>query len=376
MSVRLAAVLACLLALLFAVPADAEAEGDVPDTFYGVMFDGLALRSPPSVQDQQFALMARSGVESVRVSLDWARAQPRRRGRLDWSLMDQVVYLAAVRRITVLPVVIYAPLWARAFPRRRFSPPKVGPYAAFLRAAVRRYRPGGHFWTKYPELPRRPIRHWQVWNEPTLPSFWRAPARSSYAWPRGYLRLLRASNRAIKGADRSAKTVTAGLVGPSWSEFRRLYRLGAKGSFDVAALHVYPQTLIRVREAVRRVRREIRRAGDRRARIFLTEVSFPASRGKAKPIRGQRQETPQTMARRLERLYASLIRERGRLGLDRVYWYTWATDYVRRSSNFNFAGLLASRDGLEFTPQPALEAHRRSALRFHGCPMDEFGNCL
>ena len=375
MSVRLAAALACFLALLFAVPADAGAEGSVPNAFYGVMFDGLALRAPASVQNEQFALMARSGVESVRATFDWARVQPRRRGRLDWSRIDRLVVLAALRRMTVLPVVIYAPGWARAFPRRRFSPPRVGPYAAFLRAAVRRYRAGGRFWTKYPWLPKRPIRHWQIWNEPTLQSFWRTPARSSYAWPRGYVRLLKASNRAIKGADRSGRTVTAGLVGPSWDEFRRLYRHGAKGSFDVAALHVYPQTLVRVREAVRRVRAELRRAGDRRARIFLTEVSFPASRGKAKPIRGQRQETPKTMARRLEQLYASLIRERGRLGLDRIYWYTWATDYVRRSSNFNFAGLVASRDGLKFKPQPALEAHRRSALRFHNCPLDEFGIC-
>lgn len=375
MTVRFPVALACFLALLFAVPAGAEAEGDVPDGFYGVMFDGQALRAPLSVQDEQFALMTRSGVETVRATFDWAGAQPRRRGRIRWSRIDRLVALAAGRRITVLPVVIYAPGWARAFPKRRFSPPRVGPYAAFLRAAVRRYRAGGTFWAKYPWLPRQPIRHWQIWNEPTLRSFWRTPARSSYAWPRGYVRLLKAANRAIKGADRSGRTVTAGLVGPSWTEFRRLYRHGAKGSFDVAALHVYPQTLVRVREAIRRVRAEIRRAGDRRARIFLTEVSFPASKGKAKPIRGQRQETPTTMARRLEQLFASLIRERQRLRLDRVYWYTWASDYVRRSSNFNFAGLLASPNGMEFRTQPALRAYQRSAQRFQGCSRDELGIC-
>ena len=374
MGVRLPIALACCLALL-AVPAKAEAEGSVPDGFYGVMFDGKALRAPVSVQQKQFALMAQSGVETVRATFNWARVQPRRRSRLDWRRIDQLVAIAAARRITVLPVVIYAPGWARAFPRRRFSPPRVGPYAAFLRAAVRRYRPGGVFWTKRPWLPARPIRHWQVWNEPTLPSFWRTPKKSSYAWPRGYVRLLKASNRAIKGADRNAKTVTAGLVGPSWTEFRRLYRNGAKGSFDVAALHVYPQTLVRVQVAVRRVLAELRRARDRRARIFLTEVSFPASRGKAKPIRGQRQETSASMARRLEELYASVISSRKRTRLDRVYWYTWASDYVRRSSNFNFAGLVASRDGIEFKPQPALEAYRSSAQYFHGCPTDAFGVC-
>ena len=184
----------------------------------------------------------------------------------------------------------------------------------------------------------------------------------------GYLRLLKAANRAIKSEWSDARTVTAGLVGPSWDEFRRLYRLGAKRHFDIAALHVYPQTGVRVQEAVRRVRREINRAGDRKARIFLTEVSFPASKGKAKAIRNQRQETPSTMARNLGRLYARLLkdRRRRRTGLDRVYWYTWASDYFRRSSNFNFAGLLASRDGRLFKAQPALDAYRRSAKRLPG----------
>jgi len=374
MKVRLSAAIAVVLALSFAVSAEA-AERKVPRAFYGVMFDGQSLRAPVTVQNEQFILMAESGVETMRATFDWARVQPRRHRRLNWSRTDHLVGLAALRRITILPVVIYAPGWARAFPRRRLSPPRVGSYAAFLRAAVRRYGSKGKFWTENPALPRRPIRHWQIWNEPTLRFFWSAPRRSSYAWPRGYVRLLKASHRAIKIADRSSKTVTAGLVGPSWNEFRRLYRHGAKGSFDVAALHVYPQTQVRVQLAVKRVRAELRRAGDRRARIFLTEVSFPASKGRTKPIRGQSQETPRTMARKVERLYASLIRDRPRTGLDRVYWYTWASDYVRRSSNFNFAGLLASPDGMMFTRQPALEAYKRSALRFQGCSRNALGIC-
>ena len=46
-------------------------------------------------------------------------------------------------------------------------------------------------------MPRRTIRYWQVWNEPHFEGFWDAPARSRYSFPRGYARLLSASNKTI-----------------------------------------------------------------------------------------------------------------------------------------------------------------------------------
>lgn len=363
------------LALSFAAPAAAEAKRSVPYAFHGVVYDGPLTTAPFEVQQRQFDVMASSGVESIRMAFNWAAAQPSKGDRFDWSATDRGVELAASHGMTVLPVVIYAPYWARVHPRRFLSPPRTNPYLAYLKAAVRRYRQGGAFWRQNAGVPERPLRYWQVWNEPSLRALWDTSRKGRYGWPHGYARLLRDANRAIKRTDPRARTVTAGLVGAAWTELRSLYAHGARGTFDVVAVHIYPENEQHVREAIRRVRAETRRARDGRRRIFLTEVSFPASKGRSKPIGRQRQETPRGMARRLTAMFRLLAAHRGRLGLDRVYWYTWASDYVRRSSAFNFAGLVGTGRDLTLRPQPALDAFRRVARLQQGCRKNILGHC-
>jgi hypothetical protein len=274
------------------------------------------------------------------------------------------VRLAAANGLALLPVVQYAPPWARAYPRRETSPPRrESDYAAYLTALVRRYGPSGSFWTENPALPRRPLREWQIWNEPHLRTYWNASARSRWGSPRGYVRLLRASHRAIKAADPRAKVVLAGLTQLAWDELAALYRRGIRRHFEVATLQTFPQTPSRALRAVRLFRRAMNRAGDRRKPIYVTEITWPASKGLTKGIRFQRQETPRGMARRLSQAYALLVRQARRLRLARVYWYTWASPYGRGGSIFRYAGLNRYADGV-FTEQPALAAYRRSARRY------------
>ena len=366
-------VLAGLLAL--AAPA-AAAPREVPRGFHGVMYDGKSLDSPPGVQERQFDLMARSGVESVRAVFDWGFIQPGPEPEFDFTRTDRFVSLAASRGIKVLPVMLYSPPWARVFAGRFHSPPRTSAYTAYLRASIARYGSRGSFWRENPNVPRRPLRDWQVWNEPNIRDFWDvSPRNRRYGWPQGYADLLRASHRAIKATDPKARTVVGGLVGLSWLELKRLYRAGAGNSFDVMALHIYTQTEPRVFEAVRRVREVLVRAGDSRKRIFLTETAFPASRGRVPAIKDQRQETPRSMAKRLTGVFDLLARRRLEVGLDRVYWYTWASGYRHPTSNFEYSGLQASPDGLKFKPQPALRAFRRSARRLQGCAKNVRGAC-
>ncbi len=356
--------------------ASAAVPREVPAGFQGVMYDGASLNSPPRVKERQFDLMAASGVESLRTVFIWELAQPTEESDFNFDRTDEIVELASVRDITVLPVMLYAPPWARVYRKRLYSPPRTEAYQEYLRASIRRYGPRGSFWKDNPDVPRRPIRDWQVWNEPNIRAFWDvAKSNERYGWPQGYARLLRAADRTIKAEDPGARTVLGGLVGAAWTELRRLYGAGARDSFDVMALHVYAQTERRVLGAVQLTRDALDEAGDTSKRIFITETAFPASRGRAKAIRGQRQETPATMAERVTNLFSLLAKARGKLKLDRVNWYTWASGYKHRTSNFEYAGLLASADGLKFTPQPGLKAFRLIARRLQGCVKDERGKC-
>ena len=366
---------------LAVLPPGAEAaKRSVPGQFAGVMLDGGAENDPPEVMDRQMALMARSGVETVRLVLSWAAIQPVKGGPLDFSLPDRQVATAARHGLGVMPVVLYAPAWARALPSKGLgSPPRTDPYRAFLRAAIRRYGSKGAFWRENRSLPRRFIRYWQIWNEPHFAGFWNAPRSSRYAWPRGYARLLKAANTTIHRSDRRGRTVTAGLFGEPWLHLRRLYRNGGRRTFDVLAAHVYTRKEANVLETVKRVNREMTNAGDRGNRVWITEVSFPASKGKARPIGRQGQETPRGMARKLYNTYLLLTRNRKPQRLDRVYWYTWASSYERQQpSNFDYAGLLArstSATAFTYKPQKALDAFRRIAERIEGCPKNTRGRC-
>jgi hypothetical protein len=52
-------------------------------------------------------------------------------------------------------------------------------WRGFLETLVRRYGPGGDFWTDKPYY--EPITAWQIWNEPNLKAYWKRPNPKEYA---------------------------------------------------------------------------------------------------------------------------------------------------------------------------------------------------
>jgi hypothetical protein len=366
---------AALAALLIAAPG-ASAARSVPQGFFGVMWDHGVATAPPELQDGQWDLMAASGVESVRTVFSWAAAQPDgRRSQISFAQTDPVVRRAALRNIEVLPIVFYAPRWARAYRTRFASPPESrSDYITYVAALVDRYGPAGTFWDENPDLPRRPVREWQIWNEPHLPAYWDAPEKGPYGYARGYPLLLRASYNMIKDLDPGAKVVMAGLTQRAWEEIELLYQRGIKRYFDIAALQIFPQTVRRAVKATAFFRDAMRRRGDGRKPIYLTEITWPASKGRTQGIKYQRQETPRGMAAKLSQVYAALAARRSALGVGKVFWYTWASPYGRGGSIFNYAGLQRF-DDRSFQAQPALSAYQRSARRFQGCQKTVTGVC-
>jgi hypothetical protein len=369
------AVVAALAALLLAAPPALAARA-APQGFFGVMYDHGIERASDEVQDAQWDLMASSGVESVRTVFDWADAQPDGRGSpFKFDQTDGVVRRAALRNIDVLPVVFYAPKWARAYRNRFTSPPaKRADYVTYVAALVERYGPEGTFWTEHPELPKRPVREWQIWNEPHLPTYWDAPEKGPFGYARAYPLLLRASYNIVKSLDPGAKVVMAGLTQRAWEEIEVLYQHGIKSYFDVAALQIFPQTVKRSVKATKLFRDALRKRRDGRKPIYVTEITWPASKGQTDGIKYQRQETPRGMATKLSQMYSAMVTRRRALGVGRVFWYTWSSPYGRGGSIFNFAGLQRF-DGGAFVAQPALGAYQRSARRFQGCTKTATGVC-
>jgi hypothetical protein len=364
--------------LLAAAPAAEAAKRKVPRSFHGVMWDRAALRSSPEVREAQWSLMARSGVETVRTVISWAAAQPVGGAPPDLTETDRLVALAARHNIELLPIVLETPAWAARVPGQAGSPPEhIGDYTAFLRSLVLRYGPKGSFWDENRDVPRRPLRAWQIWNEPHFSVYWNPAGRSRHAWAREYAALLKASKPAVESVDRGATVVLAGLADFAWKHLGRLARFRIGRHFDVAALNFFTSRPRNVLKGVRFYRRALRRAGAARKPVWLTETTWPAGKGRVAVPRASWQRawytTDEGMADRLRGLYSLAARARRRLRLERVYWYTWASSYSD-GDLFDYAGLLRYQ-GADFEARPALGAYAAGARRLQGCAKTARGHC-
>jgi polysaccharide biosynthesis protein PslG len=377
----LLATLAALAVAMTAAPADA-AKRRVPFGFFGTVLPPQMSNAsvvPDLALDQQMALMASSGVESVRVTPIWQELEPAR-GTYSFARLDRVVAAAARHGLLVNVTVTATPQWNSVRPNDpdgfRWPPRDPAPFGELMRQLVLRYGPSGSLWAQDPSLPRVPIRQWQIWNEQTAIWFWhRRP------WAPSYKRLLRTAYRAIHRADRGAKVVAGSIVNygrfAHWDMVRQLYQTGAKRFFDVIALHPFTnspsvrRTVWQTLEIVRRVRAEMRRRGDGRKPIILTELTWPASVGRV-PKAGlvSFATTRRGQVSRLKATYRRFARVRRRIRVTQAYWYAWATPYDAEGSlstvSFRFSGLTRVR-GSVFSPLPILRSYANVAAKYEGC---------
>src|SRR4051794_19498878 len=354
--VPLVTLLAASLAL--AAPGAAVAR-TTPRGFFGVMVNGV-LDTPTVNLGAESASMRRAGVESERFEIAWDLVEPTQ-GHFDFGAIDRKVAAAARNRIDVLGLVVRTPNWAASVPGQPFSPPRdPATYAGFLRTLIARYGPRGSFWTANPSLPRDPVRHWQIWNEPNIAINFLG-VRS---WAATYARLLRSAYRAVHGADRGARVVMAGLANFSWRDLTRAYRAGVGGSFDVAAVHPFsgrPSNSVRITRLNRDV---MNRNGDGRKPIWLTELTWSSAKGKKTPLTQNWETTEAGQAQRLRQAYALYVRARRSLRLGRIFWYTWATVDRASKNSFDYSGLRTQVPGGRIVDKPALAAFRGIARRF------------
>lgn len=310
--------------------------------------------------------MRRAGIESLRFWLPWSAVEAER-DRYDWSGTDALMRELAAGGIDGLPFLFGTPQWAA---ERDHFPCKAGEcvtwapssietryaFAQFAATAVLRYGPGGSFWDAHPELEPRPIRVWQVWNEPNLARFHEPDADASE-----YADLLRLTAGAIRAADPGAEVVLGGLFGPRSNArmigarrfLKELYREpDIADSFDGIAVHPYSPRARGVLEQIRAAR-EVGRANDSGFDLWITEIGWASA--------GRRDQnlvkTPGEQARMLRKAFTRFLRRADRWRLRGAYWYAWR-DTSRRSDVCAWcpgAGLLDKHG----SPKPAYRELRR-----------------
>jgi len=374
--------LVALLVAGMALPAEAT-KRKVPFGFFGTTVPHPMAdpnRVSDATLDAQVALMARSGVESARSTFAWQDLEPLP-GAYNLAATDRLVAASARHGLRALLNVTGTPRWASDQPDAdwwRVPPSDPNRYGELMRQLVLRYGTNGSFWAQNPGVPKKPVRRWQVWNEQSAPWHW-----SPRPWGPSYTQLLKAAYGAIHGADPGAKVVAGSLVAfgndyAPWDAIRELYNAGGKPYFDAVAVHPFTndprsvkRTVDQTVEIVRRVRAQMRRRGDKRKPIILTEMTWPAAKGEipkgallglSTSSRGQ--------AARLEGAYRKLARVRKKLRVTEVYWYAWATEYSKIGADsvlaFRYSGLVRWTGG-PFSKMPILKTYARVAASYEGC---------
>jgi hypothetical protein len=302
-------------------------------------FVGICPQSPPGESD--YDLMKRAGIKSVRLPLYWSQVEQNSPfvSRPDWSEFDHGVELAARHEMRVLPFVWGSPEWLSTQPRLE---PATGwqrqAWRSFLRRAVERYGPRGDFWYEHPELPREPIRTWEIWNEPNIVTF-------GGARPERFARLIRDAGRVMRGVDGGAKLILGGLFGrplqipPNVQAgyfLSRLYRARrVKKWFDGIALHPYVAGAAAMAGQIRNLRRVMRLHHDARTPIYVTELGWGSDSFESRWERGLHGQ-----AREMDRAFTLLANHRRAWRIGGVWWFSWADADAPSCQFCDSAGLL------------------------------------
>ena len=348
-----------LAALAAASPAAA-----VPREFWGVV-----PQVTPSTQELQ--RLKQGGVESMRVPVSWSTIQPESPREWDWSGPDTIIGAAVRARIDVLPFLSSAPGWAVHTDRRWGSPVTLpvrngrerAGWKRFVAEAIRRYGPRGEFWRENPQLPRRPIHVWQVWNEPNFKYFVARPN------PRDYGQLVKLTYAAARHADRHARLILGGLfarpIEATWSVrprqayfastfLQQMYRStpGIQRTFQGVALHPYTGSWKNLPARIGETRRVLARNHDGNKPLYITEMGWSSEPRDphdsfAKGVRGQ--------ARELKGAFRLLMRNQHRWRIRGVYWFS-VNDYAGLC---NFCGGTGLFHGSR--AKPAWHAYRHFA---------------
>jgi len=369
--------LVCALAVLLAAPATGQAKA--PKGFFGAIDFVPRNNLSQANLDARYGQMKQAGVESLRTLFVWSSLEPSQ-GNYAFGGSDRQVGLAASAGLSVLPTVQFTPRWASPRPDRgdfgAYAPRKYSYYTSFLTALVRRYGPKGTYWTENPSVPKRPIREWQMWNEPSASYFIKGNYRKIYP------KLLKAGYKGVKKVDKRAKVVLAGLASFqqstgrktfSWGDHKAFYQRGIRKYYDVAAVHPFNKTPKATVAAIAEHRKVMNRYRDRRKPIYVTEFTFLGSRGKIPRNQYLGLEvTAKQQRRNLTATYKAFARKRS-LRVNKAFWYAWASAYSPTSCDgggtdptFQYAGLVSANgcNATVFTATPLLSAYRAAARKF------------
>jgi hypothetical protein len=239
-----------------------KASVDIQESPWGVQY--LARDYP---HDLLLDCMGESGVKWTRLSTSW-RTLEVEKGRYQWDLLDRLVDGLIERGVDHILIGTGSgshPAY-QEFPEGYIYPPTDVPaaldgYCRYAATLVERYRDR--------------VRHYEIYNEPNWPLFWRPEPD-----PKAYARLVGQASKAMRGVDDGIQIAGGSLagVGTDQTDYMRsvLSDPGTAEALDILTYHPYnavPETtfehIVDLRDTVHELRPSMR--------IWQGECGCPSS---------------------------------------------------------------------------------------------------
>jgi hypothetical protein len=320
---------------LLALMAFAAAARAVPATFWGVVPQGIPT-------EEQWSRLKAGGVDSVRLPIDWGALEPSP-NTFNWTETDALVKRTSAAGLEMLPFISNAPTWAlpqgtvpgtggaKAPARLPVSGTAASAWSAMLKQLVRRYGPNGTLWAQNPDIVKRPIRNWQIWNEPNFHYFVVHPNAAEYG------KLVKLSFTALRSADPGAQVILAGLfarpkggkakgaTNPYASKFlQTMYETtpGVKTKFNGVALHPYTGNFTELTPEIEEFRKVLVANKDATKGLWITELGWSSKPPPANPLLNIFAKGVRGQAQQLKGAFTLLSAGVAKWRLARVYWFS------------------------------------------------------
>jgi hypothetical protein len=312
--------LAAAVMMIAALALAPAAAGKVSRDFVGITSEDV-FAGDAGYRSQNLAAQSALGIGLIRQTFDWAQIE-KAPGQYDLSYHDEYVAAAAAHGITILPILFRAPDFhlGRRHASYACAPKSNASLTAFADVLVRRYGPNGSLWAERPGLRKLPIRSWQIWNEPNLAQYWCGRPKAKQ-----YVAMLRTVGKAIKRADRKAHIVTAGLPPSLLGNAVRLprylnqmYKAKAAKYFDSLAINSYAKDHRQLARLLGSIRKLMNKRGDRRGRIWITELGWGDKGPKSRFVVGEAGQ-----AKQIAKSLAFIKAKRKKLGLRGIVYFSW-----------------------------------------------------
>lgn len=343
---------AVLGVMLCAVQAHAAEAGGVKENPFGVLeflHWNHEWNNYQYSSDEQLLKAARmmkeAGVGMVRMDFLWQDIEARR-GEFDFAKYDRIVGILTAEGIGILGILEYSADWDS--PSGEWNAPSAdhSAYLAYVRKVVERYRDR--------------VRHWEVWNEPDSPVYWKNQDGLV-----AYCGLLAETYRLLKQLDPQCMVLNGGLT-HELSAVNRLYDNGGKGYFDALNIHIFANPMVSrgsggIAAYVRSCAKIMARNGDGRKKIWVTETGCPGVSAAKRVKNWWLGENPgeKEQADWLSRLFDVLLAQPQ---VEKVFWAFFRDTNDHWKDGTDHLGLVRN----DFSRKPAFEAYERAYRAWRG----------